>query len=269
MTIVWPKDGKEIVHVPAGHFAYGAKKLPLYLPEYWIDRTPVTNAEYWQFIQETDHRIPLLTWQNGEPFDEILNRPVESITWFDAVAYTEWAGKQLPMEEQWEKAARGEDGRQYPWGNNPITPQMCNYSFNVEEPTPVDTYSPKGNSPYGCMDMCGNVQEWTSSRFSYRSPLYVIRGGAWYHEIEQIGIIRRGAVRPNSYFWGRGFRCVVMKTPVEKMIGSFTKQQSKKERHLSSDENSGLTLEQHQQYLRKIKSALQERSDPHIFLDEN
>jgi formylglycine-generating enzyme required for sulfatase activity len=105
VTLIWPKDGKEMVHVLDGYFFYGPKRLYLYLPEFWIDKTPVTNAEYWRFVQETGQGTPRYSWPNGEPTEDILNLPVESITWFDAVAYAEWAGKQLPTEEQWAKAA--------------------------------------------------------------------------------------------------------------------------------------------------------------------
>jgi formylglycine-generating enzyme required for sulfatase activity len=70
-----------------------------------FNKTPVTNAEYWRFVQETGQDTPRYSWPNGEPTEDILNLPVESITWFDAVAYAEWAGKQLPTEEQWAKAA--------------------------------------------------------------------------------------------------------------------------------------------------------------------
>jgi formylglycine-generating enzyme required for sulfatase activity len=213
MTIIWPKDGKEMVHVPGGHFIFAPQKLELYLPEFWIDKTPVTNAEYWLFYQETGLGFPRYSWPNGRPANDTLELPVESVDWFDAVAYAEWAGKELPTEEQWEKAARGTDGREYPWGNEPLAPDRCNYDFNIEDATPVGAYSPKGDSPYGCVDMCGNVQEWTSSRFSTHSNHFIVRGGAWYHAPHDVNIVRRGHIYPEGYNWGRGFRCLTMTSP--------------------------------------------------------
>jgi formylglycine-generating enzyme required for sulfatase activity len=99
----------------------------------------------------------------------ITDHPVR-VSWHDAVAYATWAGKRLPSEEEWEKAARGTDGRKYPWGDEEPTPDLCNFGKNEGGTTPVGKYSPQGDSPYGCADMAGNVWEWTSSGCSSRSP---------------------------------------------------------------------------------------------------
>jgi len=161
---IHPKDGKAMVRVPAGDFLYGDSKEKRTLPEFWIDKTPVTNAEYAQFVQATNHNPPR-HWKGKTPPKEIAEHPVMYVSWHDAVAYAEWAGKQLPTEEEWEKAARGTDGRAYPWGDETPTRELCNFNQNEQGTTPVGKYSPQGDSPYGCVDMAGNVWQWTASDY--------------------------------------------------------------------------------------------------------
>ncbi len=180
----------ELVHVPAGEFLMGSteaqvkdviaqglqeeyakRELPqhsLVLPEYWMAKYPVTNAEYQAFVQAVNHAPPR-GWDGPNYPEGIGDHPVVNVTWHDAVAYCEWlsqaTGKpyRLPSEAEWEKAARGTDGWIYPWGNN-WDAQKCNTSDGgVGGTTPVGQYSPQGDSPYGCADMAGNVWEWTLS----------------------------------------------------------------------------------------------------------
>lgn len=163
---------QETVLVPAGSFEMGtnSKKADDYnkpahersLEAYRIDKYPVTNAEYAQFIVETRRRAPL-DWKGGRIPENKAMYPVTMVSWYDAVAFCEWAGKRLPSEAEWEKAARGNDGRRWPWGNH-MTPDKLNTYYNVGGTTIVTRYA-ESASPYGAVDMAGNVSEWTSSEF--------------------------------------------------------------------------------------------------------
>ncbi|CAH1388127.1 formylglycine-generating enzyme family protein [Candidatus Nitrotoga sp. M5] len=133
------------------------------LPAFWINKYPVTNAQYAKFVVATSHRPPL-NWKEGKiPHGEIL-RPVTMVSWYDASAYAKWAGKRLPSEAEWEKSARGNDGRRWPWGNK-MDPDRLNTYYNVGSTTNVNVYL-NGASPYGVMDMAGNVSEWMADDFA-------------------------------------------------------------------------------------------------------
>jgi formylglycine-generating enzyme required for sulfatase activity len=199
------KDGKEMVRVPAGAFLYGDEKEEIQQLEFWIDRTPVTNAEYARFVAATGHEPPQ-HWKGKTPPRKIADHPVVHVSWHDAVAYAEWAGKRLPTEQEWEKAARGTDGRKYPWGDHAPTSELCNFGGNERGTTPVGKYSPQGDSPCGCADMAGNVWEWTASDSG--TGRKVLRGGAWLDRWHVV----RAADRNRDALVGRlsnvGFRCV-------------------------------------------------------------
>ncbi|KAA3655702.1 MAG: TIR domain-containing protein [Chloroflexi bacterium] len=163
--IIWPKDGKEMVLVPAGEFYFGRNNEKEFLESFWIDRWPVTNEEYEKFITSKGYSPPD-HWR-GQPRNvlrKIANHPVVMISWYDAQSYAEWSGKLLPSQKHWEKAARGTDSRQYPWGNDMPTEKNCNYARHMGGTTIIGAYSPYGDSPYGCFDMSGNVWEWTSNK---------------------------------------------------------------------------------------------------------
>ena len=159
----WQKAGIELVKIPAGKFLYGDDKKPVYLDEFWIGRTPVTDRQYQVFVDATGHAPPE-HWSGKRVHPAKLNHPVVFVSWDDAQAFCEWAGLFLPTEQQWEKAARGTDGRKYPWGNESPTADLCNFNKHVGDTTLVGRYSPQGDSPYGIVDMAGNVWEWCEEK---------------------------------------------------------------------------------------------------------
>jgi formylglycine-generating enzyme required for sulfatase activity len=172
--------GQPFVFIPPGPFLIGshprvdemanADEQPqheLSLTGYWIGRYPVTTASFQAFVNAGGYRRGRAGDLHGDK-----NQPGVNVTWYDALAYCRWLSEgsgllvTLPSEAEWEKAARGTDGRRYPWGNHPPTAELCNF----QRSTPVGQYSPQGDSPYGCADMVGNVWEWTRS--AYRAYPY-------------------------------------------------------------------------------------------------
>ncbi|MEI2610482.1 MAG: SUMF1/EgtB/PvdO family nonheme iron enzyme [Candidatus Promineifilaceae bacterium] len=162
----------EMIYIPAGTFLMGdndvlltAPQSRVYLPAYRISRYPITNEQFYHFIH-TAGRVASkeLLWNGNQPPLDQLRPPVIGVTWQEALAYCQWlsnqTGKQyeLPGEAHWEKAARGEDGRLYPWGNSWDT-DLCNNNLDVI--TAVDVFP--AQSPYGCYDMVGNAREWTTT----------------------------------------------------------------------------------------------------------
>ncbi len=137
-----------------------------------------------------------------------MNHPVVNVSWNDAQASCEWAGVFLPTEQQWEKAARGTDGRDYPWGNEEPTPQSCNFERNVGDTTPVGRYSTQGDSPHGIVDMAGNVWEWCEDWYK-EGEFRSLRGGSF----DVAGIDVRCAYRfrgnPSGRRGNDGFRVVL------------------------------------------------------------
>jgi len=201
-----PRDGKEMVRVPAGKFLCGDGKEEVELPEFWIGRAPVTNGEYARFVAETG-REPPHHWKGKMPPKKIADHPVVNVSWDDATAYAKWAGGRLPSEEEWEKAARGTDGREYPWGE--WTEGCCNsQEAGIGRTTPVGQYSPQGDSPYGCVDMAGNVWEWTASEHEQGGR--VTRGGSFGDDRDYARCTFRDGDDPDCGWDLDGFRmCVV------------------------------------------------------------
>jgi formylglycine-generating enzyme required for sulfatase activity len=212
------KTGIELIRIPAGAFLYGEDKREIELPEYWIGRYPVTNAEYKRFLRANPkYQVPFYEADWAQPFNWDKKRrtysagkadyPVVWLSWDDVTAFCSWAGLTLPTEEQWEKAARGTDGRIWPWGDDPPTSEHCNFNRNVGHTTPVGRYSPKGDSPYGCADMAGNVWEWASS-WDVEGPTRALRGGSWRQDSQRTRAVYRDNDFPGFEDSGVGFRVV-------------------------------------------------------------
>ncbi len=174
-SLLTPEQWREldtVVEIPAGPFLMGTDRErsddydrpqhKVVLPAYAIDKYPVTNAQYARFVAATGHRPPL-HWRDGKIPPGLEMHPVTMVSWFDATRYAEWAGKRLPSEAEWEKAARGDDGRRWPWGNRMDAKRLNTY-YGVGSTTAVTRY-PLGASVYGVMDMAGNVSEWTADDF--------------------------------------------------------------------------------------------------------
>jgi formylglycine-generating enzyme required for sulfatase activity len=218
-------DLDEMVFVPAGEFIMGSdlhwKEDPPhteYTDAYWIDKYEVTVSEYLKFIEATGHRAPKYWFRNdGKPNPKSMLLPVVYVDYFDACAYCEWEGKRLPTEAEWEKAARGTDGRDYPWGDT-WDPEYANtWEKGAHRRTPVYDY-PEGASPYGALNMGGNVWEWTSSwltsyegsqtEFDFTDSDMVLKGGSWLDFADSTRPARRHEFTPTVRYNTVGFRCV-------------------------------------------------------------
>ncbi|MCZ6678559.1 MAG: formylglycine-generating enzyme family protein [Candidatus Poribacteria bacterium] len=192
------------------------------LPAFYIDKFELTNAAYKEFIDATGRPAPR-HWENNTYPEGEDRFPVVYVSWKDANAYCQWAGKRLPTGAEWEKAARGTDARIWPWGDEfDIT--KCNVeSWEGSGPKPVGSY-PQGVSPYGVYDLGGNVWEWTSSWYeaypgsTYTTPEFgkkfrVLRGGSWYHydSLGPIGARCASRDRGTEYHvsYVAGFRCAI------------------------------------------------------------
>ena len=225
------KDGATLVYVPASEFTMGSTDLDslassdekpqhsVMLDAFWIDQTEVTNAMYAKCVNAGNCKPPT----NTDHFinSGYANHPVVSVDWSQASAYCAWSERRLPTEAEWEKAARGTDGRIYPWGNEAPNNAFLNYNDYVKDTTAVGQY-PNGKSPYGAYDMAGNVWEWTNDWYNetyYQSspasnPLgptsntyQVFRGGSWNNTDYFVRSANRGWVEPTSTGLFIGFRC--------------------------------------------------------------
>jgi len=242
-----PLVHQEMVYIPEGEFLMGnggressegegnMDEQPLhrvYLKGFWMDRYEVTNAMYQSFVRVTDHRTPK-HWEGGSYLKGKGNHPVVYVDWYESTAYCQWAGKRLPTEEEWEKAARGTKGRIFPWGNRfdiskANTPQSWLSKGQKGGTAPVGSYE-EGRSPYGLYDMAGNVYEWTSSWYRpypgnrvfnmhYGKVNKVLRGGSWYDCLSYgCGLsspsYNRTRFVPKIRNKGFGFRCARSGSP--------------------------------------------------------
>jgi formylglycine-generating enzyme required for sulfatase activity len=222
------KDGAPAVAVPAGNFTMGDdEQSPLreiYLDAFYIDKYEVTVARYAKFLKTTGGvRAPDL-WQEAS-LAGANEMPVVGVDWHDADAYCKWAGRRLPTEAEWEKAARGTDGRAYPWGNDEPTSLRANFGKFSESPykgalVPVGRRE-ASSSPYGAQDLAGNAAEWVADWFAegftrgdVRNPKgpeggkgKVIRGGGWYDPPDRLKSSWRMHANPDHRDDDVGFRC--------------------------------------------------------------
>lgn len=234
------------ITIPEGEFLMGSdpsqdpqaldNELPqhrLYLPAYRLASVPVTVVQFEEFIQDTGYQTTAeqqgAAWNyDGSTWTEVkgafwahprgpesdvqekAQHPVTCVSWYDAIAFCRWAGVQLPTEAEWEKGARGTDGRIYPWGNEAPDPARCNYGMNVGDTTPVGAY-PQSISPYGLLDMAGNVREWLltlwgqyGEQSDYSYPYDPMDGREDPAAPAELCRVMREAAFTNSF---RGVRC--------------------------------------------------------------
>ncbi|MBI5047696.1 MAG: SUMF1/EgtB/PvdO family nonheme iron enzyme [Deltaproteobacteria bacterium] len=237
-----PSQG-DMVFIPAGEFIMGSSeeevekvarefgkkgdfvdydfrketpKRKVYVKAFYIDRYEVTNAQYKRFIDATGHRPPY-HWENGTYPQDKGSYPVINVSMNDAKAYTFWAGKRLPTEEEWEKASRGMDGRIYPWGNefNPHNVRTAEAFLNTrlclrdltQFAAPVDEFK-NDKSPYGVYDTAGNVMEWTDSWYE-KGETKVVKGAAWVHLGPRARSAGKDGAKPDEISHIVGFRCAM------------------------------------------------------------
>ena len=253
-----------MVFIPSGTFIMGSDKgkayegpsRKVYLDSYYIDRYEVTNALYQRFVNDGGYENPKYwsregwEWKKdnqvsypgfwfGKEYSKSqfgwdyhkADQPVAGVSWYEADAFCRWAGKRLPTEAEWEKAARGEDGRTYPWGEDPPDCSYANYGGCRQYPARVGSYE-KGKSPYGLYDMAGNVAEWVADWFTEdyfredkekeilenpkgpeETGVKTRKGGSWYYQEQGIRTYARWRNppryrdAPNVKGSPNGFRC--------------------------------------------------------------
>lgn len=237
----------EWVVVPAGEFLMGAAETDtqatpdekpqhkVHLDPYLIGKYEVTNAQYHAFVKATGHRLPenccdprYNIWKGDVVIPGVEELPVINVSWDDAVAFCQWVGGRLPTEAEWEKAARGTDGRLYPWGNEAPSGNRANYSFDPvsiwEGPASLakkDQYT-FGKSPYGTFEMAGNVWEWVQDWYDpdyyknspaknpkgpEKGDARVIRGASWRNTADMLRASNRNKHAPTERRVYIGFRC--------------------------------------------------------------
>ena len=135
----------------------------IFVDPFYLDRQEVTNRDFSMFVEATGRAAPYY-WPRGELPPDKVDHPLVNVNWGDAAAYCRWAGKRLPTEAEWEAAARGKEGRTYPWGEEPPTPAHAVFGRESGQTDPVGSH-PKGATPEGVFDLVGNEAEWTSSLF--------------------------------------------------------------------------------------------------------
>jgi len=237
------KDGAPLVLIPAGEFLMGTSislrdggrdeypERRVFLDAFYLDVYEVTNGRYLAFVKATGHRVPenprdkkLTLWSGATVPDAFRDHPVVNVDWHDAAAYCAWAGRRLPTEAEWERAARGRAGRRFPWGDAEPTRALANYLNqwrNGAGLEPVGSH-PQGASPEGVQDLQGNVWEWAADWYDpqyyekgpARNPKgpaegtrKVIRGSGWESEAPLLRSAHRLSSDPTNRTHSLGFRC--------------------------------------------------------------
>jgi len=275
MTIEWTPEGKrlaaeriklpshdEMVLVPAGPFLMGSDKkvdpkaylteMPqhtVHLDAYEIDKHEVTTVQFLKFVLATA-RAPLIDWRydGGNFQDTMVNHPVMHVSWQEATDYCTWAGKRLPTEAEWEKAARGEDGRIYPWGDQPAGLSRANFGRGGlsgpvrDRPERLMLYPPiisvdkyeNALSPYGAYQMAGNVAEWVADWYDKeyyktapdknpkgpeKGTQRAFRGGGWIDSTPSVRVAQRNGTEPTTKMNWLGFRCARDVKAAEQPVG--------------------------------------------------
>jgi formylglycine-generating enzyme required for sulfatase activity len=229
-TKISKMDGMQQVYVPEGIFSMGSNRNPqtneypqhsVYLDAFWMDKVEVTNAMYLKCLEANGCTSPV---SDNIYYDKWVYRdhPMVYVTWDQANTYCLWANRRLPTEAEWEKAARGTDRRIYPWGNNAPTPRLANFSGTLIHESVSSFRYPLGASPYGVLNMSGNVREWIADWFD---PNYYshspkanpkgpetgfersLRSASYNEDGREIMVTNRFRHEPQSAGLSRGFRC--------------------------------------------------------------
>jgi formylglycine-generating enzyme required for sulfatase activity len=246
-------DQMVIVYIPAGEFLMGSTEMDtgvdydefpqhmVYLDAYWMDQTVITNAMFASFLNEMGNQVEgRVTWLDAsdedvliyqadgvwQPYSGYEQHPAVEVTWFGAQAYCQWAGRRLPTEAEWEKAARGSDERIYPWGDE-IDCDRAQYANCGGGLLPVDS-KPAGASPYGALGLSGNTWEWVADWYAddyyENSPTEnppgpvdgqtrVLRGASWEYDWKHLRAANRRHNGPAVSMHDYGFRCVMVDPP--------------------------------------------------------
>ena len=231
--VIVSDEGRDMVEIPEGPFTMGSREgdpdevpaHPVYLHTYYIDLREVTQGEYERFLKMTKHQEPIVPVFEDE-VSKLMNPkyPAMAVTWNDAIAYCRWAGKRLPTEAEWEKAARGEGKRRYPWGAkfDQSYANVDGADDGYQYLAPVASFE-IGRSPFGLYDITGNVAEWVMDDYAadyyqttpYRDPpgpenedVYkVIRGGSWRESRVGARLTKRFSAKMWRTDATVGFRC--------------------------------------------------------------
>jgi formylglycine-generating enzyme required for sulfatase activity len=223
------KDGAPAILISGGSFVMGddenSPQRTVFVDAFYMDNFEITVGRYAKFLEATGSARPPEEWESVK-IQTDSELPVVGVNWGEAAGYCKWAGKRLPTEAEWERAARGKDERKYPWGNDAPAAESARYGKRYENPVYQDgvarvgSYA-KDSSPFGVFDLAGNVTEWVGDWFSDSVPVgegpnpkgpesgtsRVLRGGSWYDPAERIQVTKRWHASPANRSDGIGFRC--------------------------------------------------------------